>query len=103
MIVTTLTLGALLATPMAFAAKHANHSHHKTTVSSTAVINVNKATAAQIASLKGIGPKKAARIVAYRTQHGQFATFDDLDKVKGISANSVKKLEKQNPGRMKLR
>ena len=100
LLLSLLTIAALSTSTFAFAAKT---THHKTHVTSTAAVNINKADASQIATLKGIGPKKAARIVAYRQQHGAFNTFDDLDKVKGISANSVKKLEKQNPGRMKLR
>ena len=48
------------------------------------VVNVNTATAEQLTYLPDIGPKTAATIVLYRTEHGPFATVDALDNVKGI-------------------
>jgi len=47
-------------------------------------INVNTADAATLATLPGIGPKKAGAIVAHRQAKGSFKTIDDLAKVKGI-------------------
>jgi competence ComEA-like helix-hairpin-helix protein len=49
-----------------------------------ASININTATAADFESLDGIGPVLAARIVAYREQHGPFVSVDELDSVSGI-------------------
>jgi competence ComEA-like helix-hairpin-helix protein len=49
-----------------------------------ALLNINTATAADFESLDGIGPVLAARIVAYRDQHGPFASVDELDDVSGI-------------------
>ena len=48
------------------------------------VININKADENAIAQLKGIGLKKAQAIVAYRKEHGDFSTMDELLNVKGI-------------------
>lgn len=49
-------------------------------------VNINSADATTLQnSLKGIGPKRAAAIIAYRTQNGPFKSVDDLTKVKGIS------------------
>jgi len=48
------------------------------------LINVNKATAEELGALTGIGPGRAAKIVAYRKAHGPFATVDDLLNVPGI-------------------
>ena len=48
-------------------------------------IKINEATALQIQSLLDIPAAQAAAIVAYRTEHGKFATFDDLTKVPGVS------------------
>ena len=36
-------------------------------------LNINTATETQLMTLKGVGEKKAAAIVAYRTEHGNFA------------------------------
>ncbi len=53
-------------------------------VSLSNLINVNTADAAQFERLKGIGPKLARRIVAYRQTNGRFVTKDDLKRVDGI-------------------
>ncbi len=56
-------------------------------------ININKATAKQLAKLKGIGMEKAKAIIEYRRKHGKFKKYSDLAKVKGISMEMVKKLK----------
>ncbi len=59
---------------------------HKSTKSkaSSAIIGINSATQAQLESLPGIGPVMAARILAYRSKSGPFASLDDLKKVSGM-------------------
>lgn len=61
-----------------------------------AVVDINTATSDQLAEqLKGVGQKKADRIVAYREQHGPFQSVMDLALVKGIGAKIIEKnLEK---------
>lgn len=50
-----------------------------------ALVNINTATATQIAdALKGVGISKAEAIVAYRENYGYFTSVDDLVAVKGI-------------------
>lgn len=53
------------------------------------LVDINTATADQLATLPRIGPAKAAAIVAYRSAHGPFTTVDDLDKVSGIGPATV--------------
>ncbi|MGN0983903.1 MAG: ComEA family DNA-binding protein [Gemmiger sp.] len=53
--------------------------------SSAPPININTATAEELAALPGIGEAKAAAIVAYREQNGPFASLQDVAKVKGVS------------------
>jgi len=48
-------------------------------------VNINTASAKDLAQLTRIGPKKAAAIVAYRQAHGPFKSIADLANVKGIS------------------
>lgn len=48
------------------------------------VVNINTASQAQLETLKGIGPTYAARIIAYRREHGSFATIEEIQEVKGI-------------------
>ncbi len=57
-------------------------------------IDINAASAQELARLPGIGPATAERIIEYRKLNGRFQTVDDLTKVKGIGA---KKLEKLRP------
>lgn len=54
--------------------------------SSTAgdIVNINTADAAQLATLKGIGPALSQRIIEYREQNGGFKTIDEIKNVRGI-------------------
>ena len=48
-------------------------------------VNINTADAETLASaLQGVGPVKAADIVAYREMYGDFKTVDELLEVRGI-------------------
>ena len=47
-------------------------------------ININTASAEELAQLKGIGPSHAAAIVAYREKNGPFKMPEDLVQVSGI-------------------
>lgn len=62
---------------------------------SFAVVNINKANSAQLQSLSGIGPTKAAEILKYRKSHGGFKSVDELVNVKGIGPKTVQKLKHQ--------
>jgi phosphatidylserine/phosphatidylglycerophosphate/cardiolipin synthase-like enzyme len=46
---------------------------------------LNAASAAQLATVPGIGRASAARIVAERTAHGPFASTDELSRVRGFT------------------
>ena len=52
--------------------------------SSTAIVNINSATAAQLEVLAGVGPVMAAKIIAYRTTHGKFTAIEEIAKVPGF-------------------
>jgi competence protein ComEA len=47
-------------------------------------IDINTATAQELEQLDGVGPATAAKIVAYRQEHGGFSSIDELDQVSGI-------------------
>ena len=49
------------------------------------LIDINTATAEELTALPGLGPRKAAALVAYREEHGPFAALADAAAVKGIS------------------
>ena len=56
-------------------------------------IDINTATVAQYEELPGVGAVMAARILAYRTAHGPFATIDDLTKVSGMGKSKFANLK----------
>ena len=62
------TLAAQTKTPPAATAKPA----------STAVVNINTASATEIATLPGVGAKMAARIIEYRQKNGPFKKVEEI-------------------------
>ncbi len=56
-------------------------------------LSLNTATVSQLDLLPGVGPKMAQRILAYRKEHGAFATVDDLQNVKGIGPKNFAKIK----------
>src|SRR5207253_4058094 len=55
-------------------------------------VNLNTATESELEELPGVGPSKAAAIVAFRKQRGGFRKVEDLMKVKGIGRKTFMKL-----------
>jgi competence protein ComEA len=47
-------------------------------------LDLDSATEQQLEQLDGVGPALAAKIVAYREQHGGISSVDELDNVSGI-------------------
>lgn len=47
-------------------------------------VDLNTATVAELDTLPGVGPVLAQRILDWRTEHGQFASVDQLSDVPGI-------------------
>ena len=58
-------------------------------------ININTASASELAAVNGLGEVKARAIVAYREQNGPFKSVDDLKEVKGIGDRMLAKLRPQ--------
>ena len=55
-------------------------------------VDINSADAKTLAEgLNGVGMSKAEAIVAYRDEHGPFASAEDLAQVKGIGDKIVEK------------
>jgi competence protein ComEA len=56
------------------------------------IVYINRATAEELATLPGIGPALAERIVAYRTANGAFADLAALDEVEGVGPALLEQL-----------
>jgi competence protein ComEA len=57
------------------------------------VINLNTASATDIATLPGIGPKTAELIVQYRQKNGSFKKVEEIMNVKGVGEKTFLKLK----------
>ncbi len=63
--------------------------NHNKKVGSTAPVNINTADVKTLMTLKHIGEKRAAAIVAYREKNGPFSSAQDLKKIKGITQKMI--------------
>ncbi|MDX6665086.1 MAG: competence protein ComEA [Solirubrobacteraceae bacterium] len=57
-----------------------------------AAVDINSASATELQAVPGIGPKAAEAIVAYRNEHGPFASVDGLAAVKGFGPQKIQQL-----------
>jgi competence protein ComEA len=60
--------------------------------SASGVVNINTATETELGRLPGIGPSKAAAIVAFRARGRQFQRVEDLLRVRGIGRATFRQL-----------
>ena len=58
----------------------------------SSTIDINKASTEELASLPGIGTKKAIAIIEYRELNGKFASVEELVNVKGIGPKLLAKI-----------
>jgi competence protein ComEA len=57
-----------------------------------ALVDINRASAAELEELPGVGPATAEAIIAHRDQNGPFASVDDLLDVRGIGEAKLEQL-----------
>ena len=63
---------------------------------SFAAVDVNKATAAELDAVKGIGPTTSKAIVDERKKHGEFKNWEDfITRTKGIGESKATALSKE--------
>lgn len=85
----------LCALPSAAVAQSKGAARSAAKPSSTAIVNLNTASAADLEGLPGIGAKTAALIVEYRQKNGPFKKVEDLMNVRGIGEKNFLKLKPQ--------
>ncbi|WP_167958559.1 helix-hairpin-helix domain-containing protein [Anaerosporobacter faecicola] len=56
------------------------------------LVNINQATRDELMTLPGIGEAKADMIIAYRNEHGEFATIEEIKKISGIKDGVYNKI-----------
>ena len=56
------------------------------------VLDLNQASADELARVSGVGPVQAERIVLHRLTVGAFASFDDLESVWGLDPQIIRRL-----------
>ena len=59
----------------------------------SALVNLNTASQAELESLPSIGPARAGAIIAYRDQHGPFASVEEITAVSGIGQGILENLQ----------
>ncbi|HEX6243811.1 MAG TPA: helix-hairpin-helix domain-containing protein [Polyangiales bacterium] len=57
-------------------------------------MDINRASAAELELLPGVGPSLAKRLIEAREQRGPFRSLDELGRVRGMGAKTRKKLAK---------
>jgi len=67
----------------------------KSTKAATGKININTATAKELALIPGVGPVTAKSIIDYRKKNGKFKSAKDLLNIKGIGEKTLKKMKPQ--------
>ena len=59
----------------------------------TDLVDLNRATLAELDTLPGVGPRTAQRIVEYREEHGGFTRLEELMNVRGIGERTFLRLK----------
>lgn len=60
---------------------------------SSGKVNINTADKALLCTLPGIGETRAESIIAYREEHGNFSSIEDIMQVSGIKDSSFQKIK----------
>jgi competence protein ComEA len=58
-------------------------------------ININKASARELAKLQDVGPKYAVRIIEHRQKYGPFKLTEELMEIPGIGLGTYDKIKDQ--------
>ena len=61
-------------------------------VTSSGLININRATAEELDEIPGVGPSTAEAIIRYREENGSFRKKEDIKNVSGIGDKTYEKM-----------
>ena len=64
-------------------------------VTSSGLININRATAEELDEIPGVGPSTAEAIIRYREENGSFRKKEDIKNVSGIGDKTYEKMADQ--------
>lgn len=62
-------------------------------INSKVLVNLNRASEEELASLPGVGEKLAKNIVIYRTKHGGFKSIEELKNIERVGNKKFNKLK----------
>ncbi len=88
----TLLLGLMLLVGGLPAAQAASETDGAAAAAVDTTVSLNNAGVEELQTLKGIGPKTAASIVAWRDREGPFESVDQLMAVKGIGEMTLSRI-----------
>ena len=91
-------LATVLLSCLTLVSAHANTEPTSLTEPVVQFVSINLADEDVLASLKGVGHKKALAIIAFREKNGDFTKVDELLKVKGIGKHVLA----ENKHRLKI-
>jgi competence protein ComEA len=74
------------------AAQENPSSASRAAVSASGLVNLNTASASELATLPGIGPRTAQLIVEHREKNGGFKKIEELMHIRGIGEKSFLRL-----------
>lgn len=71
----------------------ASSSQSDSSSSDDGLVNINTATSEELETLPGIGQTKAAAIISYRENNGDFSSIEDITNVSGIGESTYENIK----------
>ncbi len=59
-------------------------------------VDLNTANEEELSKIRGIGPTMARHIIEYRNEHGAFTSWDDVNRITGITGRTIRSMKDEN-------